>query len=269
MKTKKSRKPSRFRRITRNWDDFWAEFWNVRLVEGDPARSMKTQQVVRYCKEVLKLRKRQRLLDLGCGAGFQAVLLAELGLEVVGIDISPPLVKRAQRIAVKREANATFQVGDMRTTRFKDEFDAVVVLGCTFGFGDDAENQRTLKNIARALRKNGRVLLTGQHPYVASNQIGPDWLETEEGFLLHRGEFDPITSRLNGTWELVKPDGTVIVEGENPERNGIRCYCVPELRDMLAKAGLEATGFYGTWLLPPTPLQWFSTELIATARKTA
>lgn len=263
------KKQKKFRRVTKSWDDFWAEFWNVRLVEKDASRQMKSQQVVTFCREMLRLKVGERLLDLGCGAGFQALLFAELGLEVVGMDISPGLVKYAKGLAAKRKVAASFRVGDMREMSFTGEFDAVVVLGCSFGFGDDRENLRTLENIARALRPGGRVLLTGQHPHATSNHIGPDWLETDEGILLHRGEFNANTSRLNGMWELVRPDGTIIAEGENPEKNGIRCYTAPELRDMLAQAGLEATGFYGTWLLPPIPLQWFSSELIATAQKAA
>ncbi len=256
-----------FRRITRSWDEFWAEFWHIRLKGNDPACMMKNQQVVTFCRVILKLQKGEHLLDLGCGAGFQSLLFAELGLKVLGIDISPPLIEHARRLAAKRKVSASFQVGDMRTIAFERAFDAIVILGCSYGFGNDAENQQTLANIARALRPGGRLLLTGQHAYAASNHIGPEWLETTEGILLHRGEFEPTTSRLNGIWELVRPDGMIVVEGENPEKHGIRCYTVPELHRMFAEVGLEAVGFYGTWLLPPTPLQWFSAELIATARK--
>jgi SAM-dependent methyltransferase len=258
-----------FRRVVKSWDDYWAEFWHVRLMENDAARLMKNQQVATFCREILQLKKGESLLDLGCGAGFQSLLFAEFGLEVLGIDISPPLIAHAKKLAARRQARAHFQVGDMRTISFKSEFDAVVILGCSFGFGDDNENRRTLKNIDRALRPNGRVLLTGQHSYNVSNQIGPEWLETRDGILLHRGEFDARTSRVNGIWELIQPDGTIVTEGDNPEEHGIRCYTVPELEQMFREAGLEATGFYGTWLLPPTPLQWFSDELIAVGYKRA
>lgn len=259
--------PHSYKRVTRSWDEFWAEFWHVRLMKDDPSRTMKTQQVVTFCKEVLRLKNRERLLDLGCGAGFQSLLFAELGLDVLGIDISPPLIKHAKRLAAKQKSGAAFQVGDMREIDFNNEFNIVVVLGCSFGFGSDAENYRTLENISRALRPGGRVLLTGQHPYAVSNHTGPEWLETDEGILLHRGEFDPATSRLGGTWELAQPDGLLIDEGENPEKFGIRCYSVPELHNLFAAVGLDTKGFYGTWLLPPMPIQWFSSELIAKAQK--
>ncbi len=269
MKTNQIKPPRRFKRITKSWDDFWAEFWHIRLMDGDPSRAMKSQQVVAFCKEVLRLKKGERLLDLGCGAGFQAQLFGELDLEVLGIDISPPLIKHAKKLTAKHKDHVAFQVGDMREVDFDNEFDAVVILGCSFGFGSDMENYLTLENIARALKPGGRLLLTGQHPYAASNHTGPEWLETEEGVLIHRGEFDPITSRLNGLWELVRPDGTLVDEGENPEKHGIRCYSVPELYQMFSQVGLDTKGFYGMWLLPPTPIQWFSNELIATAQKPA
>ncbi len=269
MKTNQPKSPRHFKRVTKSWDEFWAEFWHIRLMKDDPSRAMKSQQVVALCKEVLRLKKGERLLDLGCGAGFQAQLFGELGIEVVGIDISPPLIKYAKKLTAKQKPRVSFQVGDMREIDFDSEFNAVVILGCSFGFGSDAENYRTLENIVRALKPGGRLLLTGQHPYAASNHAGPEWLETDEGVLFHRGEFDPVTARLNGLWELARPDGTLVDEGDNPEKHGIRCYSVPELHQMFTQVGLETKGFYGTWLLPPTPIQWFSNELIAKAQKPA
>ena len=103
-------------------------------------------------------------------SGFQAQLFGELGIEVVGIDISPPLIKYAKKLTAKQKPRVSFQVGDMREIDFDSEFNAVVILGCSFGFGSDAENYRTLENIVRALKPGGRLLLTGQHPYAASNR---------------------------------------------------------------------------------------------------
>ena len=74
-----------------------------------------------------------------------------------------------------------------------------------------------------------------------------------------------ITSRLGGIWELVCPDGTIITEGENPESDGIRCYSVPEMTQLLTDTGFVNPRFYGSWLLPPSELQWFSMEMISLA----
>ena len=256
-----------FKQVTKSWEDFWAEFWRIRLIKDDDAVVWKNQQVADFCWNVLELRQGMTVLDLGCGAGFQAELLAERGIQVHGIDISNKLVDYASKHAKRRGLSATFDVGDMRNFAVRKPFDRVVVLGMSFGFGSDEQNRASLKNIFAATKKGGKVLLTGQHPYSASTHTGPEWLQSSEGVLLHRGEFDPITSRLGGSWELARPDGTIVTEGENPESDGIRCYTVPEMHDLLSAAGFVNPRFYGSWFLPPAELQWFSMEMISVADK--
>lgn len=54
-----------------------------------------------------------RVLDLGCGDGTTAVPLAQLGAEVVGIDIASNLVEAGnKRAALAGLTNLTFQEGD-------------------------------------------------------------------------------------------------------------------------------------------------------------
>jgi ubiquinone/menaquinone biosynthesis C-methylase UbiE len=258
-----------FRRVEKTWDEFWAEFWRIRLVSGDESVTWKNQQVVAFCNELLKLKPGMTMLDLGCGAGFQAHMFAEQGIKVHGIDISPPLVNHANTLAKKQGLSATFEVGDMRDFKVKEPYDRVVVLGMSFGFGTDEENIACLKNIYKAVKPGGKVLITGQHSYSATSQTGPEWVETAEGFLVHHGEFDPITSRLGGMWELVCPDGTIITEGDNPESDGIRCYGVPEMTNMLREHGFTHPSYFGTWMLPPAELQWFSMEMITVTGRPA
>ena len=50
-----------------------------------------------------------RVADLGCGTGTLAVLLAEEGYDVTGVDVSPAMIVRAERKAAGR---ARFAVGD-------------------------------------------------------------------------------------------------------------------------------------------------------------
>jgi SAM-dependent methyltransferase len=258
-----------FKYAERSWEEFWAEFWRIKLLANDDAALIKNEQVVDVCWHVLELEPGMSVLDLGCGAGMQANLMAERGIEAHGIDISKVLVDYANEQARERGLSARFTVGDMRKFDIDDPYDRVVILGMSFGFGTEAENKQTLRNVAAATKAGGKILLTCQHPYNISSHLGPEWMELEDGFLLHRGEFDPMTCRLGGPWQLAQPDGTVVLEGENPEADGIRCYSVPELRGMLEEAGFTNCEFYGSWFLPPSELQWFSMEMIVAADKPA
>jgi SAM-dependent methyltransferase len=62
-------------------------------------------------EEVLPLPP-SRIADLGCGTGSLAVLLAERGHEVLGLDVSPRMIERAQAKAARVGVDAVFVVGD-------------------------------------------------------------------------------------------------------------------------------------------------------------
>lgn len=44
---------------------------------------------------------KQKILEIGCGSGYAAALLAELGCEVIGLEIIPELAVRAARTLTK------------------------------------------------------------------------------------------------------------------------------------------------------------------------
>ena len=56
------------------------------------------------------MRRRGRVLIIGCGAGREAFALAELGCEVVGIDVAPRMIEAASRLAASRGKNICFEV---------------------------------------------------------------------------------------------------------------------------------------------------------------
>ncbi len=71
--------------------------------------------------------EKMRILDVGTGTGFIALLLAELGHEVVGIDLSKGMLEVAKEKARKAKIEAEFKLADAENLPFNDDaFDAVI-----------------------------------------------------------------------------------------------------------------------------------------------
>ena len=68
-----------------------------------------------------------KILDVGTGTGFLSISLAELGHEVVGIDLAEGMISTARKIANERGLDIDLVMGDAESLDFVDEsFDAVV-----------------------------------------------------------------------------------------------------------------------------------------------
>jgi SAM-dependent methyltransferase len=100
-----------------------------------------------------------RVLDLGCGDGTTAVPLAQLGAEVVGIDIAQNLVaagnKRAAALGLNR---LTFQEGDASNLRDVPDhsFDlTVTVFGAMFA----SKPFEVAKEMVRVTKPGGRIVM--------------------------------------------------------------------------------------------------------------
>jgi SAM-dependent methyltransferase len=94
-----------------------------------------------------------RVLDLGCGSGIWAERLLERGYDVVGIDISPAMIRLARR----RAPRAEFRVGSLFRGALP-RCDAVTALGECVSYLFDREGHalpRLLRRVYRALAPGG------------------------------------------------------------------------------------------------------------------
>ncbi|MBW5440854.1 class I SAM-dependent methyltransferase [Bradyrhizobium canariense] len=119
----------------------------------------KSDREVEAIWQLLSLREGSSVLELGCGYGRITNRLAEKGARVAGLDISPVLLKKAEADAAERGVDVEYVLGDMRSLPWRDRFDAAFLWYTTFGYFDDADNERVLLEAASSLRKGGRLLI--------------------------------------------------------------------------------------------------------------
>jgi SAM-dependent methyltransferase len=68
-----------------------------------------------------------RIVEFGCGTGWLALIFAERGYEVIGVDISPDAVAIADQLRAERHLpNASFRVADYEDVRIEPLADAVI-----------------------------------------------------------------------------------------------------------------------------------------------
>src|SRR5258706_6734766 len=73
---------------------------------------------------------RGRVLDIGCGTGENALLVASAGNDVLGVDLARPAIEAAQQKALERGISATFLVQDVLSVRaLGRRFDSVLDSG--------------------------------------------------------------------------------------------------------------------------------------------
>lgn len=69
--------------------------------------------IVAYMTEVLRLRGREKVLEIGTGSGYQTAILAEIVREVYTVELIPELSARARVVLEKLGyRNIRFRVGD-------------------------------------------------------------------------------------------------------------------------------------------------------------
>jgi SAM-dependent methyltransferase len=114
--------------------------------------------------ERLGIGKGTRLLDVGCGPGGSALLAAERGAKVAGLDASPGSIA----VARERVSDGDFRVGDMETLPWPDgSFDAVTAFNSLQFAGNPVT---ALTEVRRVLSPAGKLGMAIWAPREESQQ---------------------------------------------------------------------------------------------------
>jgi SAM-dependent methyltransferase len=201
------------------------------------------------------------ILDVGCGTGRVAAALVADGHEVVGIDLSAPMLRLAEQrraaLPAEEAARLSFHHADMATLDLGRDFALVVTPSRVFQFMLTTDAQRqALAALRSHLRPDARLVLDLFDPLL--DYVVPGAEATARG-----GEVVHPTTGNRVTWEVtgrrLDPALQLIVEewtaseidaaGEvlrtDTERLTLRWSLRSEMRLLFELAGLKVVADYG------------------------
>ena len=196
-----------------------AEFFDDKFFAQDFAlmkeEEEQTAREAHFILTELALRSSDRVLDLACGFGRHALLIAPYVSELVGVDRTSSYIDDARAEAEEQGiANATFGVLDMREVSFTAEFDAVYNYFNAWGYYDEETNFDVLRRVRRALRPGGRFLLEFSNRDGEVRQLRPrSWVRRSDGVLvLYKRRMDCATGRYHLHHTFIDPSGIREIE---------------------------------------------------------
>lgn len=247
--------------MTKEW---WASYFDEEyLREYEPLFTLeRDRREVARIIEVLGLPSGARVLDVPCGQGRHAHLLAEAGFRVDGVDLSPQLLARAR----ERGTGPTlrYRRADMRRlpAQWTRRFDAVLNLFTSFGFfREPADDRRVMTEFARVLRPGGTLVWHGgSRDGVMAGFLRRDWWQTKDG-TIHAQErsFDALAGILTVESRWYGP------AGPGAREHHIRLYTATQIAELCADVGLIVEEGYEGWR--DQPITRRSSEMMLVARK--
>ncbi len=184
-------------------------------------------------------------VDLACGTGSVALLLAKKGLQVIGADLSEDMLCAASLKAQDMENPPLFVCQPLQKLRLPRGVDlAVCALDSLDYITDPADCQEAIRRIYRALNPGGCFIFDVNTPEKLRAMDGQVFLdEDEDVYCVWRGEFDEATNICSYGMDLFQRHGDVWMRSFEEHRE--YAYTAEQLTDYLRQAGFTHIEVYG------------------------
>lgn len=149
--------------------------WNTRYQNAGDEYLFGTEPNRFLAHRAALLRDGHTALSVADGEGRNSVWLAEQGLQVTAVEISPVAVAKARRLAAGRKLEIRFLLGDMLAPDWPpaDMHNAYDwVIGVFIQFVGAAERARQFAAMKQLARPGGRILLQGYTPQQLEYRTG-------------------------------------------------------------------------------------------------
>ena len=192
-------------------------------------------------KEGLKPRT---AVDLACGTGSVALLLAQMGMQVTGVDLSEEMLAVAFQKALEQENRPLFVCQPLQNLHLPVAVDlAVCALDSLDYITDPKDCAQAIKRIYKALNPGGCFIFDVNTPEKLKAMDGQVFVdEDEDVFCLWRGEFDPQTNICSYGMDLFQRQGKLWERSFEEHRE--YAYSQAQLLGYLKDAGFTHIAVY-------------------------
>lgn len=234
--------------------EWWRTAFDKEWLQLFAYKTKDAPREARAIRTMLALPSQSKILDFGCGDGRIAVWLARLGFNIIGLDLSTPMLEAARKKAERANLSIRWTQMDMRDIGFSDEFDAIINISTSFGyFASEEDNIRTLHSAANALRRGGKLLLDLENVYNLSHMsriygARPAYQPVNRfrGWLEEATLFDPVSHTVQMSLRFWRNERLI-----KEVRARYRVYSFLEISQMLKSCGFRIRNVYGDFQLRP------------------
>ncbi len=260
--------------IDMSQQDWWKTLFDQKYLDTylSDLTPERTTNEVNFVVRAANLKPADKILDLACGHGRHSIELAKRGFNVVGLDYSEPFIEKANADAKQAGVKVEFMHGDMKNLPFNESFDAVLMLFTAFGYFDDENNQRTLAEISKSLKHDGRFLIDVISGEAVINRFKKEGQKEEDTNLLKIPRTYEVGGLKVDEVEWYDPDEQQIhnhrewvdEHGDKKEYDYyLRVYTIPQYKEMLSKVGLAFKEVWGDFEGNPHDQDNFRTIILA------
>jgi 2-polyprenyl-3-methyl-5-hydroxy-6-metoxy-1,4-benzoquinol methylase len=182
-----------------------------------------------------------KVLDLMCGYGRNAIALAKKNIEVVAVDNLHAYIEELSIAAQQDNLPIQCVQADVLSYASNEEFDLVLCMGNSVSFFNQADSGKLFSIVAGNLKKGSRFIFSTWNiaEIAIKNFVAKSWSYVGDIKFLSDSQYLFNPSRIEFETIMITPDG------ETEIKKGIDyVYSVSETTSMLQAAGLRVKEVY-------------------------
>jgi len=196
-----------------------------------------------FLHDYLRQEALTRVLDIGCGTGTFALEISQIGVQVLGVDLSDEMIEISKKKAQERGIDASFTRADMRDlSEIQGEFEGILCLGNTLAH---VSGETELNQVLGQFREKGTHLLlqTVNYDRILANHVKELPIVKTTHLTFYRFYTYRDDGKIDFSMKIEFPETKQFVSGVNilfPVTSAI-------LKKAMLETGWELSGLWGSY----------------------